>query len=117
MHCERIPSCSKNEQSGSSILHTVPIRLVPAGRALFPRFSGDHMLITPPRRIAVVARSVEPCGATVATLVDDGIASVDGGFERFAVVPGFVGAGRAGITLAGDGGLGIRKAGECVNRY
>jgi hypothetical protein len=98
-----------------SLADTIPTRLVPPCRTLCPRVSGDDLLITAPRSLAVVPRFIEPCGAFAAGFLDDDLFL--GLFERFAVVHGFVGASGAGVALPGDGVLGIRKAGECVNRY
>ena len=54
--------------------------------------------------LAVVPRSIPTGGTTIPRLHNDLL--LLGRFERFAVIPGAVGAGGAAVSLAGDGGLG-----------
>ena len=88
--------------------HTILPRFVPASWTVTALVPGDRLLVGFAAVLfAVVAGFVESRGAVLAALLDDHL--VLGGLEGFAVVPGFVGASGAGITDAGDGGLG----GDC----
>ena len=86
------------------MLHTILPRLVPASWTVFPLPGNGFLVGLAAVALAVAARFVEACGAALAALLDNHL--VRGRFEGFAVIPRFVGASRAGTSLAGDGVLG-----------
>ena len=91
-------------QTSASLFHAVRARFVPTRGTLAAIFPGQSFPVRAAEALAVIPRRVKPGRAVLAAFLDDHL--VFCGFEGFAVVAGFVGAGGAGVALAGDGGLG-----------
>ena len=91
-------------ETSLSLLHTVIARLIPARWTLTAILTGQCFPVRAGQTLAIVTRLIESRRTVAAIFLDDHLVLV--GFEGFAVVPGFVGAGGAGIARAGEGGLG-----------